>query len=355
MTQRRLLTVHVGTPKSGTTYLQRLVARNREELLAHGVLYPGRRPNHFLEVMGLRGAGFRGHTYEGAPQAWEQAVRDIREHPGPALLSHETLGAARKRIVDRLVATFPEHEVRVILTCRDLGRQLPAVWQEKIKNGDTDRYEAFLDAGLDTWEGVGSDDGVWRAQNLAVIARRWAKGVGADNLRLVTVPPPGAEHTALWERFREAAELPVATYRPLKDVRNPSLGAAETELLRRLVEQLPEDLPWPVHSRRIKQRFAERQLSAAQAAGPLIVPADRRSRLDEVATAMVADLREAGYPVVGDLAELTPRYRDDGRSADAVTDGELLERALQMLVPQLLRDDPPAASPQGGGPAAPGR
>ena len=33
--------LHVGLPKSGTSYLQKLLSANRERLRGHGVLFPG--------------------------------------------------------------------------------------------------------------------------------------------------------------------------------------------------------------------------------------------------------------------------------------------------------------------------
>jgi hypothetical protein len=266
-------------------------------------------------------------------------VEAITAHDGPALLSHESLGGSRKGAVARAVESFPDHDIRVVVTCRDLGRQLPAVWQEKVKNGDTVRYESFLDEAFERWNGKLTSVGIWRSQNIGSVCRRWAKAVGAGNVCLVTVPPPGAEHSVLWDRFREAAGLPDTEYRPLPDVRNPSLGAMETELLRRLTEQLPEDLPWPVHSRNVKRRFAEKQLTAHRSAGPLIVPLDRRPAVDEVSATMVETVQDAGYAVIGDLVEITPHYRDDGRSPDSIPEGELLERALQLMVPMVLRED----------------
>ena len=81
-----------------------------------------------------------------------------------------------------------------------------------MKNGDTESYAEFLDAALAGWTGPGAARGFWRGQNLVTIARRWAKHVGAENLLLVTVPPPGADPDVLWQRFREAAGLPEGLY-----------------------------------------------------------------------------------------------------------------------------------------------
>ena len=40
----RRVYLHVGTPKSGTKYLQSLLHANRDTLRGRGVLYPGHRP-----------------------------------------------------------------------------------------------------------------------------------------------------------------------------------------------------------------------------------------------------------------------------------------------------------------------
>jgi hypothetical protein len=243
-------------------------------------------------------------------------------------------------VIRRAAAAFPDRPLRAVVTCRDLGRQLPAAWQEGVKNGDTESYGEFLDTALGQWE-TGANSGFWRGQNLVTVARRWAKALGGpDRVRFVTVPPPGADPDVLWQRFREATGLPDIGYDLPETTRNPSLGAVETELLRRIVRALPEDVPWPVYTRQVKRRLAQRELVQHQAAGPITVPERHRPRIAEIATEMVGVLRDAGYPVVGSLDDLTPAYRSDGVSPDAVDDTQLLARALELLAPMVLRDDP---------------
>jgi len=338
MTERRTLTLHVGTPKSGTTSLQAILARNRSRLGDHGFLYPGTRPSHFIEVLGLRDSGFRGHRFEESPQAWADLVRDVRAHEGPALISHEILGSSGKKIIGRVVEAFPDHRIRVVITCRDLGRQLPAMWQEGVKNGDKIGYGAFLAESMEHWDGPASSRGLWRSQNLAGIADRWGRGLGADQVTLVTVPPPGSDHDLLWQRFKTAVGLPDIDYRMPAAPRNPSLGAVETELLRRLHDQLPEDLPFPVYAKQVKRRFAQRQLVRDQIGGPLTVPEAHRAATVEIATAMLDRIRRGGFPVVGDLADLEPSFREGGTDPDSVSDAVLLDRALGLLAPLVLAD-----------------
>ncbi|GAB2444561.1 hypothetical protein GCM10027062_25610 [Nocardioides hungaricus] len=334
------LTFHLGTPKSGTTSLQGILARNRRELRGAGYLYPGSNPSHFIEVLGLRDGGFRGHRYEASQGAWERLVAEAGRHGGPVLISHEILGGSTMPAVKRAVASFPGRPLRAIVTCRDLGRQLPAAWQEGVKNGDTEPYAEFLDAALADWKGPGSAKGFWRGQNLVTIARRWGRQIGRESVQFVTVPAPGADPAVLWQRFREAAGLPDIAYGLPEDARNPSLGAVETELLRRVVAALPEDVPWPVYARQVKRRLAQRELVQRRAGGPITVPERYRSRIAEIAAEMLDAVREEGYPVIGSLDELSPAYRPDGVSPDEVSDAALLDRALEVMAPMVLRDRP---------------
>ncbi len=240
----------------------------------------------------------------------------------------------------RAAQSFPDRTLRVVITCRDLGRQLPAVWQEGVKNGDTVTYEQFLTDTFEAWDGPGAATGMWRGQNLASVAERWASVTGPENVAIVTVPPSGADPDVLWRRFVEAAGLPDAAYVIPEKPRNPSLGTVETELLRRVVARLPEDVPWPTYSRQIKRRLAQRRLVRERTGGNLSVPEAFRDRTREVSTEMLDAIRASGCRVVGDLADLAPAFPDGGTAPDDLTDAQLLERALDVLVPLVLTDGP---------------
>jgi hypothetical protein len=230
--------------------------------------------------------------------------------------------------------------VHVVVTCRDLGRQLPAVWQEGVKNGDTATYSSFLESTLGEWKGIGTGTGMWRGQDLAGMGGRWAAHVDPAHVHFVTVPPSGADHDVLWQRFREATGLPEADYVVPDTPRNPSMGTVETELLRRIVERLPDDVPWPTFARQVKRRLAQRRLVNHKAGGALGVPREFRAATAEIAATVVEGLRTGGFTVHGDLADLTPAFRDDSTAPDEVSDGQLLDRALEVLAPLVLRDQP---------------
>jgi hypothetical protein len=264
------------------------------------------------------------------------------------MLSHEILGGSTPKVIKRAAKSFRGRDVRVLVTCRDLGRQLPAVWQEGVKNGDTATYSSFLEQTLGEWTGPGTGTGMWRGQDLAGMGERWAKQVGADHVHFVTVPPSGADHDVLWQRFRVAAGLPDAEYAVPDTPRNPSMGTVETELVRRIVERLPDDVAWPTFARQVKRRLAQRRLVNHKAGGSLGVPQSYREATARIAGEIVEGLRAGGFVVHGDLADLEPAFRSDATAPDDISAEELLDRALDILAPMVLRDQP-GQNPPGQG------
>ena len=92
--------LHVGVPKSGTTYLQTTMWHNRPALRAQGVLYPGRRRmDHFHACQDLRGK--RGPRPGGA---WDRLRDELSDWPGTGLVTHEFFAMATAEQAQRAVA-----------------------------------------------------------------------------------------------------------------------------------------------------------------------------------------------------------------------------------------------------------
>jgi hypothetical protein len=337
----RAVYLHVGTAKSGTTYLQRAVAQNRLILSEAGLLYPGDDFSHFLAAVDLAGEGFKGYTYPEAEGAWQRVVDEAMAFSGDVLISHETLGAISPDPIRRAVDSFPGREVRVLVTCRDLGRQIPAYWQERVKNRYARTYSHYLKELFGSWNGGEASPNVifWRSQNVIALVRRWSEAVGAANVRLVTVPPPGAAKDELWRRFRLAAELPEVEY-DLEVASNPSLGTAETELLRRLNPLFPE-LTWPQYQNRVKSRLVTQELAEGRAHGKLSVPRSYRSSTAEMADQIIEFLRGSGCTVFGDLEDLRPSFGPETVMPEELSNEQLLDVSLRVLAAVAARGQLP--------------
>ena len=314
---------------------------NRPALRAAGVVYPGDSPHsHFRAALDLRGATFGGHDYPKARGAWAAVTAEVNAFPGAAVISHESLARTRRAGRVRAVEDFAGAPVHVVITARDLTRQIPAVWQEQVKNRNTTSYAAYLE---DVFTEGGAER-FWRAQDLPGVAARWAEQVGGDAVTIVTVPRPGAHHSELWNRFREACALPDVDV-VIPDVDNRSMGAAESELLRQINTRLPSDLPWPRYEARIKRRFAPRVLSSRREYGTLVLPDRWRDAVTELAGSQVETLAAAGYRVVGDLDDLMPVRSDSAPSMpDDFTSDQLLAVSIGLLADVALLDEPPGTA-----------
>ena len=123
--------LHIGEPKTGTTFLQQVIWRNRAALADQGVVLPGHHPqDHFRASQDLRGI----EKLESDPAGswageWEILATQARRAPRAAVISHELFSAADAYQAEQAVKSLEPAEVHLVLTVRDMGTLLPAEWQ----------------------------------------------------------------------------------------------------------------------------------------------------------------------------------------------------------------------------------
>lgn len=321
MAQRVVL--HVGSMKSGTSYLQSLMTTNRELLTTRSLLFPGRgwrdQVSGVAEVLERERVAIP--PQEGA---WQSLVDEIAAWHGTGLISMEFLGPLGLRKIERVVSSFPAGTVEAVVTARDLNRSIPAMWQETLKNGRAFTFDEYVDA-IRRHDGPGN--AFWREQTIAAMCHRWSDVLGVDRVTLVTVPPPGAERAVLWHRFAEAIGIDGSDVEgPPKG--NESLGAASVEVLRRLNARV-EDLTYSEYVPIVKHRLAKKVLALRREQEPPLgfeVP----EWLPELSTRMIGRIRELGVRVVGDLSDLNP-VPVPGAHPDSVPAEERLDAAVAGL------------------------
>lgn len=321
--------LHIGAMKSGTSFIQQTLDANRDVLREQGYLFPGKTwRRQVLAVLDVLGQRRGGEIVPGSSGAWGRLLRQVAEWDGTALVSMEFLGPTPVADIQRVVDSLAPADVRVVMTVRDLGRNIPAMWQEGLKNGSSWSWPDYL-------RDIENPDGAeaahakkfWRHMGYAPIARRWTEVVGADRFTLVTVPHPDAPARLLWDRFCSVAGLDPAPFDTT--VRsNPSLGAASALVLRSLNETLPEGLPLKQYQRAVKHSLARHGMSARAGVEPSIGFDDQW--VAARAAGQIARLEELGVCVVGDLEELRP-VRTDGVDPAGVSVEEQLEAAVAAL------------------------
>jgi hypothetical protein len=330
----RTVFIHLGLPKTGTTYLQRVLAAHRPALAERGLLYPGDRQDHFFPAQDALERPFRGHSDERAPGSWDATVREIGSWSGDALISHETFTVATSEQVRKVVEAFPEHSVSIIVTARDTARQLTANWQESIKNGESRTLTEYV---AKARSGRSDDEaryGFWVWQDLVAVIRRWQEVVPPTQTHVVTVPPSGSGPEQLWQRFMSALGLDVELDDVSDRSANTSLGRVETEFLRRLNEDLGDSISWPDYRSNVKQFLAQRALPRFAQSGAIVLSPDDQRWAAETSRGVIATLRELDFHLHGDLSDLESAQANSDEPA--VKDDEVVEVGVRAIA-QLLR------------------
>ena len=347
----RAVYLHVGAPKTGTTYLQSRLARNRAHLAARGVDYPiGPTDSMFLAAVDLIERPWGGLNDTAAGE-WDALVERVRGCRGTAVISQEILAAATPQQVERAMAGLHGAEVHVVYSARDLARQIPSEWQEGVKHWHLPTFERFL--GI--VQGARRRDPrlwFWRVQGLPDVLRRWAVDIPASRVHVVTVPPAGAGREVLWGRYCRALGIDPA-WAPLEsDHRNLSLGAAEATLVRRLNRRLEDSMPVDeaAYGRLVRRLVVHEHLAHRPGKVPVTLPPEAFDWAEEVADQWVRYLSDAGFDVVGDLEDLRPVRPDASHSWPDPDDPDrdaMLDAALEMIEVLLVEAASPGLAPPG--------
>jgi hypothetical protein len=303
--------VHVGAPKTGTSFVQDLLFQHRESLAGQGILYPADRFDaHFLAALDLLELPWGGLERQ-AVGAWDELAARVRGWDGTSIVSHEILATASRRQVARAIESFGDAEVHVVLSARDLVRQIPAEWQENVKHRRSLDYATFLERIMDPARQGKLASWFWGVQEVPDILARWGDDLDPGRVHLVTVPPPGAPRDLLWQRFASVIGLDPSAYDTKSERANPSLGAPETDFIRRINARVDGVLPNEHYREFVRELLAHRTLSQRTGSPRLSVPAHVRTWATELCREWVALLSTRGYDVVGSLDDLVPQPGPD--------------------------------------------
>lgn len=333
MTRRVYL--HVGAPKTGTTYLQDRLALNRQELARHDVHYPlGLQASHFKAALDLLDVSWGGQR-EGARGEWAKLVDRVNRHDGTVIVSHEILAGARPQQIRRAMADLEGSEVHLVYSARDLARQIPAEWQEGVKHRRRRTFARFLRQ-VQNARRTKPTMWFWKAQGLPDVLTRWGHGLPPEQIHLVTVPQSGAPRDLLWHRYCEALGIDPA-WAPAESSReNVSIGTAETALLRRLNRRLKKaGLPGEDYRRLVRQLVVHETLAQRTDMTRATLPPSAYPWVEEIAQDWVDWVEGSGIHVIGDVADLRPvRPAEDAvwRDPDKPRRRDMVDAALDAMV-----------------------
>jgi hypothetical protein len=334
-TPRRIF-LHVGSPKTGTTFLQSALWQSRDVLRSHGVELPGDRRIHHHLALAVREVLNPDFDPPETFTVMDRFAQALAESEAPTIIvSNEILvsaTAAQAAGLHHLIsASVVGAEIHLVITTRNLAQLIPSGWQQQIQQRRTTTWDRYLRS---LREGTGPAAHFLPAHDPADIVARWAPNLPPDRIHIVTVPPPTAPRRLLLERFCEVTNIDVAVLSDAAPVPNESLGWVQVELMRRVNVALGDRLP---HSRagfgRVGKRYFAYQVLAPMGGERPSLPPEMGPWCHEHTERIIATIEKEGYDVTGDLDDLRyfPATAEASASPSAVSDSELADVAVVAL------------------------
>jgi hypothetical protein len=223
----------------------------------------------------------------------------------------------------------------VVVTARDLGRQIPSVWQQGLQSGRAITFPDYL-ARLHKTQGTPAP--IWWQKDLPAVLEKWSRHVPAERIHVVTVPPPGAEKGLLLERFCSVLDVDPALLDQSSVGRaNRGLRLEQAEVLRRVNAGIPDDLKRrDVYGDVGKRGFSVKVLGGAEGR-PILLPESERAWCEELSQRYVDHVREGGYDVVGDVEDLLPRDSAFAPDEQEVSEEQVAQVAVDALTTMVSR------------------
>ena len=327
MTRRAFL--HIGLPKTATTYLQTILWGQRDAVAEQGLLLPGReRRDHLWVSRVVREEPDRKRRPEREHQAMDRVLADVAAWDGDVLVSHEFFAAASidqaAAFAARLAAT--DREVHVIVTAREPLGLFTASWQESLKNRSTtplaDYGRSESTSPQDIWD--------WRTLDLSLVLERWLAVVPGERTHVLPLDR-SADREEIWRRFAGVVGIDPTRVDVSGSFPNESMGVVEAELLRRVNGHLGEFRSAFDRGVWIRTFLADERLVTRRGERFWPYPdqvADCRARGERA----VALLAERDVDLVGDPGWLlVPETLEQRRTPDTVSDTEVADAAAEVI------------------------
>lgn len=325
------LFIHVGLQKTGTSFLQSIFWHNQAELAAQGLdLVPGSKRDTFHLMLDVRGR-YQPHF---DPPEVSEALATL---PGKlaaltgtrALITEESLAPANDEQIRTLLEACADREVHLILTLRDLGRQIPSAWQQELQSGASVSFERYLKRLAKQRRKPNAR--LWINKDIVGILNRWGAHVPPERIHLVTVPPRGAAPGELLSRFCAVIGVDPARLDQEVGRLNESLGRPQAEVLAEVNALLSkQDLRRDVYGE-VGKRYLAVKMLVPQKGERILVPAKARAWVTEFSMTYVEAVASGGYDISGAISDLIPDASSFASHDRVPSDREVADAAVAAL------------------------
>ena len=308
--------LHIGIPKTGTTNLQRSAAYRRDQLLQHGVCYPGTSLNHREAVSALmdRSLGWKNSESTPAMRIWKRIEDEVKQTSAPrSLISHEFGCESDDEQAHRFVEALGP-KTHVVITLRGFADLLGSSWQQYVKAGYLKPYRTWLQQILGDRAKLKTTPTFYQRNDQAAIVQRWVGVVGVDNVTVVIADKRQPDQ--LINAFEDLLDVPRGLLTALPAggyAANRSLSMPEAELVRRINKVFrDQNMTWDRYSDLMRHGLIAR-MQENRHPGPdeplLTLPAWAAKKALAQARNYADAIGASGCRVIGDLATLSEPVR----------------------------------------------
>jgi hypothetical protein len=342
----RRVFLHIGLPKTATSYLQTILWSSREQLRADGVLLPGtERRDHLWASRVVRGADGIAKRPDRERSSWDRLRAELAGWDGDGLVSHEFFAAASAEQARDMVKALEPARVEVVVTAREPLGLFTASWQESLKNRAT---TPMADYAREESENPGAIWN-WRTLDLGLVLDRWSDAVPEERIHVLPLDRTAARDE-IWHRFAGLLGLDAPAYDLSRSFPNESMGVVEAEVLRRVNAHLGSFSKAFDRGVYIRTFLADERL-VPRRGEPFWPQPDQIEECRARSLATIRRLESSAVHVLGDVEDLrVPDDLPERRTPDSVTDSEVAAVATELVAVMLgdVRDlrnkaDRPAA------------
>lgn len=328
--QRRPFFLHIGTRKSGTSYLQAALRESVPALRSQGVGMPFTDWNdHFNRVLTPLMKFDEGDVATAMRDLKSMASRCAAMSEPRLLASFEDLAELKPEQISLLIETLADFDVHIVITARHWGKAIPSEWQQCVKERLLLSFPDYLQA-ISQRSGEDSTRFMQR-QDVAEIVARWTAATSPDRVHLIPLPGKLTDPGLLPRLFCGLVGVdPDSLSEPPRLV-NPSLGYPQAETLRRINIALGDRLPDFASEYRVAVRGVLRGPLWGQKGATPAIPPGMREWCEKESRDQVEKLRASGCQVAGDLDDLIAADWSGEGSGEGPTDSDVAAVATTAL------------------------
>lgn len=320
--------LHIGTRKSGTSYLQKALRDSVPALAEQGVelTFKTRKGHVERQLAPLKHMLATGDA--GPAQAsMRRMVARIKAKPDMRhLITLEDLAELPQSVADLYLEALREFDTELVVTVRNWGSTIPSEWQQCVKERFTGTYRDFVAAIADR---TPEADQFLMRQDLPTLIQRWSGTLDPGKVHVIAVPPTSRTEGTLVELFCGLVGIDPASLRMPKGRINASISLDQAELLRRVNIALGDRLPFENGYQTGIREWLTRGTLMKRAESSIRIPEEFGDWCVRAAREQYDGIVALGVDLVGDPEDLVPGKVATGPAE--VSDPEVLATAVVAL------------------------